>query len=132
MNCPKCNTPNPPEAKFCRNCGENLVSPEAQAIADNQSIKALLIIIGIDYLLSTVMFIIQKLALPYLSGSGNVSQISLVYNVYGWTSDFVSLAAMLFFLITIKNNTVKNALVVFIILRFIFMIGYRVFPMLSL
>jgi hypothetical protein len=132
MNCPKCNTPNPPEAKFCRNCGANIVSPEAQAISDNKSIKALLIIIGIDYLLSTVMFILQKLALPYLSSNGNISQIDLIYKVYGWTSDFVSLTAMLFFLITIKNNTVKTALMVFIILRFIIMIGYRVFPLLSI
>ena len=132
MNCPKCNTPNAPEAKFCRNCGANMVSPEAQAISDNQSIKALLIIIGIDYLLSMVMFIIQKLTLPLLSSNGDINHIDLIYKVYGWTSDFVSLAAMLFFLVTIKNNTVKTALAVFIILRFIFMIGYRVFPMLSI
>lgn len=129
MNCTKCNTPNAPEARFCKNCGANMVSPELQAQTDNQTIKSLLILIGIDYLLSTVMFLIQKLVTPYISESGgDFSRIDLIYKVYGWTSDVVSLAAMIFFLATIKNNMVKTALIVFIMLRIIFMIGYRLVP----
>ena len=124
MNCVKCNTPNIPEARFCKNCGTNLITPEVQAKSDGQAIKALLIIIGVDYLLSLAMFIIQKLVTPYVSWNGGFS-IDLIYKIYGWTSDIVSLAVLFFFLLTLKNNTVKTALVVFIILRFIFMIGYR-------
>lgn len=129
MNCIKCNTPNTPEAKFCRNCGANLITPEVQAKSDEQTIKSLLIIIGVDYLLSLVMFIIQKLVTPNISGNGGFVQIDMLYKLYGWTSDIVSLAIMLFFLATIKNNTVKTALIVFIVLRFIFIIGYRIFPL---
>lgn len=129
MNCIKCNTPNTAEAKFCRNCGANLITPEVQAKSDEQTIKSLLIIIGVDYLLSLVMFIIQKLVTPNISGNGGFVQIDMLYKLYGWTSDIVSLAIMLFFLATIKNNTVKTALIVFIVLRFIFIIGYRIFPL---
>lgn len=129
MNCVKCNTPNAPEAKFCRNCGANLPVPEVQAKSDEQAIKALLIIIGVDYLLSLVMFIIQKLVTPNMSGNDGYLRIDTIYKVYGWTADIVSLAIMLFFLATIKNNTVKTALIVFIVLRFIFMVGYRIFPL---
>ena len=106
-----------------------MVSPELQAQTDNQTIKSLLILIGIDYLLSTVMFLIQKLVTPYISeNGGDFSRIDLIYKVYGWTSDVVSLAAMIFFLATIKHNMVKTALIVFIMLRIIFMIGYRLVP----
>lgn len=132
MNCVKCNTPNAPEARFCRNCGANLITPETQAKSDEQSIKALLIIVGLDYLLSLIMFIIQKLVTPYVSGNGDYSHIDMIYKVYGWTSDIVSLAVMFFFLFTLKNETVKKALVAFIILRFIFMIGYRLMPISTL
>lgn len=127
MNCVKCNTPNAPEAKFCRNCGANLPIPEVQEKSDEQTIKALLVIIGVDYLLSLIMFIIQKLVTPNISGDGYFG-IDTIYKVYGWTSDIVSLGIMLFFLATIRNNMVKTALIVFIVLRFIFIIGYRVFP----
>lgn len=132
MNCIKCNAVNAPEAKFCKNCGTSIITPEMQTKTDNQTIKALLIIIGVDYLLSTIMFLIQKLVTPFVSDNGgDFAQIDLIYKVYGWTSDIVTLAVMLFFLVTIKNQTVKTALIVFIILRFIFMIGYRLFPFLS-
>ncbi|WP_205945259.1 zinc ribbon domain-containing protein [Pedobacter hiemivivus] len=128
MNCIRCNAPNAPEAKFCKNCGTTMITPEMQTKTDHQTIKALLIIIGVDYLLSAVMFLIQK-ATPLVShNDGDFARIDLVYKVYGWTSDIVTLAVMLFFLATIKNQTVKTALIAFIVLRFIFMLGYRVFP----
>lgn len=130
MNCIKCNTPNLPEAKFCKNCGASLVTPEIQAKTDHQTIKSLLIIIGVDYLLSLVMFFIQKVVVPYTSANNDYSYIDLIYKVYGWVSDIATLAVMLVFLITIKNQMVKNALIVFIVLRFLFMLGYRVFPFL--
>nr|WP_121273695.1 zinc ribbon domain-containing protein [Pedobacter schmidteae] len=127
MNCTKCNAINPPEAKFCRNCGTNLVSPELQAKDDNQTIKSLLIIVALDYLLSLIMFVIQKVITPSMYKEGDMTTVDLIYKFFGWTSDIVSLGVMLFFLVTIKNNTVKGALVIFIVLRFIFMLGYRVF-----
>jgi|GEM_PF-2153803 len=129
MNCAKCNTPNLPEARFCKNCGTNIISPEEKSKTDHHTIKALLIIIGIDYLLSVIMFIIQKLVQPYISGDDSFERIDLIYKTYGWGSDIILLAAMLFFMATIKNNMVKTALMIFIILRIIFMIGYRVFPL---
>lgn len=130
MNCLNCHVPNAPEAKFCKNCGANLVTPEVQARTDHQAIKSLLIIIGVDYLLSIIMFLIQKLVIPFTSGNGDYSQMDVVYKIYGWGSDVLTLAIMLYFLITVKNQTVKNALVVFIIIRFITMIGYRLTPFL--
>lgn len=127
MNCTNCNAINPPEAKFCRNCGTNLVTPELQTKEDGQAIKSLLIIIALDYLLSLIMFVIQKVITPSMYKQGDMTNVDLIYKSFGWVSDVVSLGVMLFFLVTIKNNKVKGALVIFIVLRFIFMLGYRVF-----
>lgn len=126
MNCIKCNAPNLPEARFCGNCGADL-APQAKT-ADNYAIRALLIILGIEYLSSAVMLLIQKLALPFLASNGNSGSIGFVYSVYGWTSDILAIAALLIFMITVKNEKVKTALIVFFVLRIIFLIGYRLLP----
>ncbi|MNL13385.1 hypothetical protein D3C87_1342910 [compost metagenome] len=129
MNCIKCNAPNLPEARFCGNCGADL-APQVKT-ADNYAIKALLVIMGIEYLSSAAGLLIQKLALPFLSSNGNSDSISFVYSIYGWTSDILAIAALLVFMITVKNNQVKTALIIFFVLRIVFLIGYRLinFPM---
>lgn len=126
MNCIKCNAPNLPEAKFCGNCGDEL-APQTK-LADNYAIKALLIIIGIEYLSTLVSLLLQKLAIPYLLGNDS---ISYVYNIYGWTSDIIAIAALLAFMVTVKNKQVKSALILFFVLRIVFLIGFRFinFPM---
>lgn len=133
MNCPKCSVDNLPEAKFCRNCGTNLPLPVSQIKEDSSTIKSLLIIIGLDYLISAVMFIINKAVVPSMyAQSESTSNVNFIYECFGWTSDIVSLAALIYFLVNIKNNNVKTALGVFIVLRLIFMIGYRVFPLIGI
>lgn len=123
MNCIKCNAPNLPEAKFCGNCGDEL-APQTK-VADNYAIKALLIILGVEYLGSAAGLIIQRLVIPYLSGNGNPGSISTIYSVYGWTSDVIAIGVLLAFMISVKNEKVKTALIIFFVLRIIFLIGYR-------
>ncbi|MEQ7800307.1 zinc-ribbon domain-containing protein [Pedobacter sp. ASV1-7] len=132
MNCTKCNTPNAEEAKFCKNCGTNIVPYQSDEKTSEQSIRALLIIIGIEYFFSAIMFLIQKFIFSSALSNGNGENIDLIYKTYGWTSDIVSLAAILYFMVTLTNNKVKTALVIFFILRVIFMIGYRAVPFFDL
>lgn len=132
MNCIKCNTPNAEEAKFCKNCGANITPSQSIEKSNDQSIRALLIIIGIEYFFSAVIFLIQKFMFSSAMSDGNAENIDLIYKTYGWTSDIVTLAAILYFMVTLTNNKVKTALVIFFILRFIFMIGYRAVPFFDL
>lgn len=131
MNCPKCNTPNAPEARFCKNCGTNLVPAQSNLVSDNHTINSLLIIIGVEYVLSLFMFLLNKFFLPLLMNNGSSDQISLTYNIFGWVSDVITLGVILFFMVTLQNNKVKTALVIFFILRIIFMVGYRAIPLLN-
>lgn len=129
MNCVTCDTLNAPEARFCKNCGTAIIKPDLQEQTDAYTIKSLLILLGIDYLLSSIMFIVQKFVIPYSSEAGDYHLVDLIFKIYGWTSDVVTLAALFFFLITIKHQTVKYALVAFIILKVIFMAGNRLSPL---
>lgn len=127
MNCSQCNTPNPPEAQFCKNCGAVLKHSPVQAGSDAQTIKSLLIIMGIDYLISTIMFIIHKVVLPPMYKSGDSETVHMIYQYFGWTTDIILIGAMIFFLAVIQNKNVKAALAIFIVLRLIFLVGYRLF-----
>ncbi|MNT17304.1 hypothetical protein D3C72_1524460 [compost metagenome] len=132
MNCIKCNTPNAEEAKFCKNCGANIAPSQPSEKNNEQSIKALLIIIGIEYFFSTIMFLLQRFMFSSVMSNDNGENINLIYNIYGWTSDIVTLAAIFYFMVTLTNNKVKTALVIFFILRLTFMIGYRAAPFFNL
>jgi hypothetical protein len=129
MDCIKCNAANLPEARFCANCGSELLPAPLQAKSDEHTIKSLIVIIGLDYLGSIILFLIQKLLVPAMHQNEGISNLSLIYEYYGWTMDIVTIGALLFFLATIKNNYVKTALIVFLILRIIFILGYRVLPL---
>lgn len=132
MNCIKCNAPNAPEARFCKNCGTNLVPAQPDAKSDNYTITALLVIIGVEYGLSLIMFFLNKFFIPVVLDNGGTDLVSLTYNTFGWVSDIITLAVILFFLVNVKNDKVKTALVIFLILRFIFIIGYRAMPLFNL
>lgn len=127
MNCPQCNTPNLPEAQFCKNCGAALKNSPVQNGSDAHTIKSLLIIMGIDYLISTIMFIIHKVVLPPMYKNGDSEAVNMIYQYFGWTTDIIMIGAMAFFLAVIQNKNVKTALAIFIALRLIFMVGYRLF-----
>lgn len=131
MNCQKCNTPNSPEARFCKNCGANLIPAQSNILSDSYTITALLVIIGVEYVLSLFMFLLNKFFIPQIMNSGSSDQVSLIYNIFGWVSDIITLGVLLFFMVTLKNNKVKTALAIFLILRVVFMIGYRAVPFLS-
>lgn len=131
MNCPKCNTLNAPEAKFCKNCGTNLAPDQSDAKSNNYTIKALLVIMGVEYVFSLFMFLLNKLFIPQLLNGSSTDQLPFIYDTFGWVSDIITLCVILFFMVTVQNNKVKTALIIFFILRIIFMVGYRAMPLLN-
>jgi predicted nucleic acid-binding Zn ribbon protein len=133
MNCPKCNTPNPENAQFCSNCGSIMNTRPVQqqtspGTSDEQTIKALLIVMGIDYLCSIIMFIVQKIYISSMYASGSSEYVGTIYQYLGWSIDIISIGAMVFFLSIIKNSRVQMAFGIFLVIKIILLIGYRVVP----
>jgi hypothetical protein len=131
MNCLRCNAPNELGAKFCRNCGAELgFAPISQIKNQSQTINQLLFLIGIEYFNYLGWFILQKAIVPIFFKKDDVVEwdiVSPIYKYFGWFTDALSLIALLVFSIIVKNQNAKIFLIIVLLLRIIFLIGYRVF-----
>jgi hypothetical protein len=131
MNCLRCNAPNELGAKFCRNCGAELgFAPISQIKTHIQTINQLLFLTGIEYFRFLGWFILQKAIVPIFFTKGDVVEwdiVNPIYKYFGWFTDAMSLIAVLVFAIIVKNQNAKTFLIIVLILKIIFLIGYRVF-----
>lgn len=127
MNCLRCNTPNEEGAKFCKNCGMDMTyTPSRENTNSNQTINQLLLLVGIEYFILLGWFILQKAIIPIFF-KYDYDKISPIYKYFGWTTNILSVIALLIFAIIIKNKNARIFLIIFLVLRVIFLIGYRVF-----
>jgi hypothetical protein len=125
MNCPNCNALNESNAKFCRNCGADLASmPAAAAESSNKDLMYVLIFLGWEYFIYLVWFVLQKLVVPIMFRSSGVGSYDF-YKVFGWIEDLLSITLLIVFMTMVKNKTAKIAFIVFLIIRIIMLIGYR-------
>ncbi len=131
MNCLRCNTPNEEGAKFCKNCGMDMTyTPSNENTNSNQTINQLLLLMGIEYFISLCWFILQKAIVPIFFKKDDIvdwDKVSPIYKYFGWTTDILSVIVLLIFAIIIKNKNARIFLIIFLVLRVIFLIGYRVF-----
>lgn len=78
--CPKCGTENKDNAKFCKNCGYNLKSPEKSFIGKlNHKINILGVYIGIA--ISLLVLVVASILYGILVASGKLSIMGFVYLV---------------------------------------------------
>ena len=54
-------------------------------------------------------------------------KVSPIYKYFGWTTDILSVIVLLIFAIIVKNKNARIFLIIFLVLRIVFLIGYRVF-----
>lgn len=131
MNCLRCNTPNEEGAKFCKNCGMDLTYiPTTENGNSNQTISQLLLLMGIEYFIYLGWFVLQKAIVPMFfkkDGTTDWDKVSPIYKYFGWTTDILSVLALLIFSIIVKNKKARIFLIIFLVLRIVFLIGYRVF-----
>lgn len=94
-----------------------------------KTVYQLLILMAIEYVISICWFILQKVVVPvFFEKDGNTDwkKISLLYKNFGWTMDVLSVITMLIFAIIIPNKVARIFLFVFLGLKIIFTISYRI------
>ncbi|MGZ4000085.1 MAG: zinc-ribbon domain-containing protein [Mucilaginibacter sp.] len=123
MNCPKCDALNEGDAKFCRNCGADLTAASGQG--SSKDLMYVLIFLSWEYFIYLVWFVLQKGIVPILTRRDNMGAFSL-YRIFGWAEDIVSIVLLIVFMALVKNRTAKILFVVFLVVRIIMLIGYRI------
>ncbi|MDF3026042.1 MAG: hypothetical protein K0S23_349 [Fluviicola sp.] len=94
-----------------------------------RTVYQLLILMAIEYVISIAWFILQKGVIPvFFEKEGNTdwTKVSLLYKNFGWTMDILSVIALLIFSIIIPNKIARIFLLVFLGLKVLFIISYRV------
>lgn len=94
-----------------------------------KTVYQLLILMGIEYAISVAWFILQKVVIPVFfekGGSTDWKRISLLYKHFGWTMDILSVIAILIFSIVIPNKVARIFLLIFLGLKILIVISYRV------
>ena len=131
MNCLRCNTQNEEGAKFCKSCGMDLnYVPSINNENSNKTVNQLLLLMGLEYFIYLGWFILQKGIVPLFfkkDGIVDWDKVSPIYKYFGWTTDILSVLILLIFAIIIRNKNARIFLIIFLILRVVFLVGYRVF-----
>lgn len=94
-----------------------------------KTIYQLLILMAVEYVVSIAWLILQKVVIPvFFEKGGNTDwkKVSLLYKNFGWTMDILSLIAILIFTIIIPNKIARIFLLIFLGLKILFIIYYRI------
>lgn len=120
MNCLRCNTSNEEGAKFCKNCGMDMsYTPTKENLNSNQTINQLLILLGFNSFFSIIYLILNFGVMKFDWGYK-------IYDYVGWALDIISILALLIFAIITKHKNARIFLIVFLILKIITVMGFRV------
>ncbi len=118
MICLRCNAENSEEAKFCKNCGMDMsYTPPTKNDTLKQSVLFLLIVLGWHYamfiLWEAINFYVRKLT----TSGGNNTEVLTIYKVANWFGTGSTVILMLILAIISKNNSLRIALIIFILIR---------------
>jgi uncharacterized membrane protein YvbJ len=131
MNCLRCNTENEEGAKFCKNCGMDMTyTPSNDNTNSNQTVNQLLLLMGIQYFIYLCWFILQTAIVPIFFKKDDIvdwGKVSSIYKYFDWTTDILSVIALLIFAIIVKNKNARIFLIIFLVMSIVFLIGYKVF-----
>lgn len=111
MNCPRCNKPLREESKFCDFCGASL---NGAAIIDQDkgiiTRKYLKIILGVGYVATFIIWIVQKIIIPLSFNKAGViewDKVSPIFKDYRWTADLFTLFSVLLIYSITKDKNAK-------------------------
>ena len=105
-------------------------TPSKENANSNQTVNQLLLLMGIEYFIYLGWFILQKAIVPIFFKKDDIvdwDKVSPIYKYFGWTTDILSVIVLLIFAIIVKNKNARIFLIIFLVLRIVFLIGYRVF-----
>lgn len=94
-----------------------------------KTVYQLLILMAIEYVISISWLLLQKVIIPvFLKKDGRVEwrKIGDLYTHFGWTMDILALIALIIFIIIIPSKVARIFLLVFLGLKIIFVISYRI------
>lgn len=94
-----------------------------------KTVYQLLILMAIEYVISIGWFILQKIVIPAVfkkDSNTDWEKVSLLYKSFGWTMDILSVIALLIFTIIIPNKIARIFLLIFLGLKILFIINYRI------
>ena len=121
MNCLRCNTPNEEGAKCCKNCGLDLAYALSKGNTNyKQTINQLLVLLGLQSFVSICYLILNKMIRP------DSENFNLIYDYVGWALDAISISMFLIFAIITKHKNARLFIIIFLIIKIITVIGYRV------
>jgi len=128
MICSNCNTANDDNAKFCNNCGAELTMFPAQLIQPkDKSLIHLLIIMSWEYSNWIIWYVVQRWVIPAMEGGeSSYGGASSMYAIVGWVLDVLSILLILVIMIISKNKTLRTFLAIFLFIRVVFLIIYRI------
>lgn len=94
-----------------------------------KTVYQLLILMAIEYVISISWLLLQKIVIPVFfkkDGSTDWSKVGDLYTHFGWTMDILALIALIIFIIIIPSKVARIFLLVFLGLKIIFVISYRI------
>ncbi len=143
MNCPRCNTPNENDARFCKNCSLPLFANPAlpqqpyQPVASTPLKDNGVLLLGIILLLGcfrTLYWIfldkvIQPIFFSDHEGGIDWSASDWIYKWSEWAFDLITLTLMIVLAVKSKNKMARIILVITVIVEFISFITYKIVPL---
>ena len=130
MNCLNCYTINDDKATQCRNCGSTLQQKNGSSNINynkDETIKYLLIFIGVEAVVSMLWLIAGRFILPAINKSGNINTGDF-YKYFGFFTDVISITTILIIIAALKNKNAKIVLIIVLAIRILTMLAYRIFP----
>jgi hypothetical protein len=133
MNCPRCNTVNENDSRFCKNCGSPFFryEPPAAAIpANDKSLNFLLIILGLFCFESLFYKFLTFVLTPLLTGSrGYGEPMTTIYNICSWGFNLITIVLSIIFIVKSKNKLVRVVLIVYAAIFLVSLIQYDILPL---
>jgi hypothetical protein len=126
MNCPYCNTPVSPHARFCTNCGSQIPAPQTQSVQHlGNDIVLLLSYIGWQYITYIAYVFINSVVRKKLLG--NYEDLGRFYRITDWIISGIDVILILLISILLKNKLAKTLCFIFLALRILIVVYYQFF-----
>jgi len=142
MNCQQCNCPNPPDARFCKNCGVLLnynfqtanpylhtnslgLTPVASEAAE-PSLKYFYILLGFDVFRSFVWLIVNKILNRLMRESSDFgSSFSKFYDIYNIAMNLILVVLVITFAVLVKNKSARLFIILYGAASLLLTLGFR-------
>lgn len=141
MNCQQCKCPNPPDARFCKNCGILLnynlqasnpylhtnslglapIAPEA----NEPTLKYFYILLSFDVFRTFLWLIINKIFVRQMLESSDHNRFSMIFDIYNWSMNIILAILIITFAVLVKYNTARIFIILYGAVSLLLTIAFR-------